>query len=117
MAAATLRDVFLEVALGSVERSERATRSATGSRLRQLRRASITTSDHAVRFGRDVARRSRGASTFVWFTPMLGRRPLPEVAIAVIRKFRRPNHSAPEFIHERQNLLAGLEHFSNPFVD
>jgi len=28
MAAATLRDVFLEVAFGSVERSERATRSA-----------------------------------------------------------------------------------------
>jgi len=32
-------------------------------------------------------------------------------------EFRRPHYSAPELIHERQNLLAGLEHFSNPFVD
>jgi hypothetical protein len=45
--------MFLEVAVGSVERSERATRSAPGSRLRKLRRA-LSRLDHTVRFGRDV---------------------------------------------------------------
>jgi hypothetical protein len=32
-------------------------------------------------------------------------------------EFRSSKRSAPEFIHERQNLLASPEHFSDPFVD
>jgi hypothetical protein len=54
---------FLEVAVGSVERSERATRSAPASRLRKLPpslklwrtgRRALSALDHTVRFGRDV---------------------------------------------------------------